>query len=81
MRSAGFIIETSAFEFYVVGINVSLLLRANYEKSEQIGLVDFEEGYFKEGKWVRGRILNGDERYYISIGNETKIYRIVYHTY
>ncbi|MGG5350323.1 hypothetical protein IGK06_002756 [Enterococcus sp. AZ142] len=81
VRSAGFIIETSAFEFYVVGINVSLLLRANYEKSEQIGLVDFEEGYFKEGKWVRGRILNGDERYHISIGNETKIYRIVYHTY
>lgn len=81
VKSAGFVIETDDHEFFVIGINVKLALQASYQSEEQIGIVALEEGSFVDNNWQRGRILNGDERYNIAIGNETKIYRIAYHTY
>lgn len=81
VKSSGFVIETGTNEFFVIGINIRLQLRPKDGVQKQIGIIDFEEGYFNDGKWVRGRILNGDERYNINIENDTEIFRIMYHEY
>lgn len=81
VKSSGFIIETQKNEFYIVGINVDLKLQTKVGENGQIGIIDFEEGLFVDNVWQRKRILNGDERYNISIGNTTKVFRISYHHY
>ena len=81
VKSSGFIIETDENEFYVVGININVELLSPYGSDKKIGLLDFEEGEFIDNKWVRNRVLNGDERYHITINNEIKVFRIEYHSY
>ncbi|TNV68306.1 hypothetical protein FHK04_12435 [Trichococcus shcherbakoviae subsp. psychrophilus] len=81
IKSSGFLIETGNNELYFVGVNASLTLKAGYGENYQVGVLSLEEGSFVDGIWQRGRILNGDERYYISVDNEPKVYRIEYHQY
>lgn len=61
-QSGALIIQTSADEFYIVGINVSFSFKSKDPKKGGSVMTDLiEEGTFKEGKWVPGRNLNGDE--------------------
>ena len=61
------------YEFLAVGINCALTFRA-----ADGGLLDIlskEEGVWRDGKWVRGRILNGDERYHHTFGHRVSMLR------
>lgn len=61
-QSGALIIQTSADEFYVVAINGMLSFAPKNPKIKGRVLLDtLEEGVFKDGKWIPGRNLNGDE--------------------
>ena len=61
-QSGALIIQTSADEFYVVAINGVLSFAPKNPKIKGRVLLDtLEEGIFKDGKWIPGRNLNGDE--------------------
>lgn len=61
-QSGALVIQTSADEFYIVGINVSVNFKHKDAKKTGSVMTDLiEEGTFKDGKWVPGRNLNGDE--------------------
>ena len=61
-QSGALIIQTGADEFYVVAINGMLSFAPKNPKAKGRVLLDtLEEGTFKDGKWIPGRNLNGDE--------------------
>ncbi|WP_255321329.1 DUF5597 domain-containing protein [Enterococcus casseliflavus] len=80
-KSAGMIIEISEEEFIVLGINISLTLQSKMDMDKNIGILSLEDGKFENKKWIRDRILNGDDRYDITIGNMPKLLRFKYHVY
>lgn len=58
-KSFGMIIAGEPSEFYLVGQDYTV----DFSRNGRLAEVDFvEEGSFKDGKWVPGRRLNGDER-------------------
>ena len=80
-KSAGMIIELSKEEFVLLGINISLTLQSKRKIYENIGIITLEDGKFENNKWIRNRILNGDDRYDISIENTPKLLRFKYHIF
>ena len=61
-QSGALIIQTGADEFYVVAINGVLNFAPKDPKVKGRVFYDtLEEGTFKDGKWIPGRNLNGDE--------------------
>ncbi len=69
----GLLAALGDYEFLAVGINCALTFRA-----ADGGLLDIltkEEGVWRDGKWVRGRILNGDERYHHTFGRRVSMLR------
>ena len=54
--------------FHIMGCNVSFQVRPKKGSGAHIGLLRYEEGNFEKGKWIRGRILNGDELYRMELG-------------
>lgn len=80
-KSAGMIIEISEEEFIVLGINISLTLQSKMDMDKNVGILSLEDGKFENKKWIRDRILNGDDRYDITIGNMPKLLRFKYHVY
>ncbi|MGT2667106.1 DUF5597 domain-containing protein [Streptococcus rifensis] len=79
LPSAGFILQGDKQELFLVGTNVIIEILSN--NSQNVGLLTLEEGEFLDGKWSRGRVLNGDERYLVSLPNEPTILRVRYHIY
>jgi hypothetical protein len=57
-------------EYVVSGSDVQVTFTPNTPGSPIVGLLSVEEGAFKDGKWIPGRRLNGDEvqlRYDLSV--------------
>lgn len=77
-RSSGFVIKRKSNEVFIVGTNINVSLESN---SCDVGVITLEEGYFEDSLWIRQRILNGDERYYIKFNDFPSVVRLVYHTY
>ncbi|MBO9600489.1 MAG: DUF5597 domain-containing protein, partial [Cohnella sp.] len=74
--SGGLVIEAADNEFILVGLGFSaeFLPRGNDSKSEYVRI---EEGTYVQGKWVRGRVLNGDEAAYgLSVGSLPSALRV-----
>jgi len=59
--AGGFIIELSPDEFVVVGVSSRIEVLPKLNDGCAVGLERKEEGQYIDNKWVRGRILNGDE--------------------
>ena len=60
-KSGALIIQTSEDEFYIVGINARFSFGSKDSKEGKVLHEVIEEGTFKEGIWIPGRRLNGDE--------------------
>jgi hypothetical protein len=54
-------IEDGPDAFYVAGRNVQVTFSANTPGPQIIGLADAAKGKFVNGKWIRGRNVNGDD--------------------
>ena len=61
--AGGAVLEVSEDEFYVFGTNFSADFLPKKSEDIHVEYLRIEEGCFKDGEWVRGRILNGDEQH------------------
>ena len=62
-KSSGIIVESGDREIYIVGVNFRYSLMETRNTGESPVIVEYSEGRFEDGKYVRERMLNGDERY------------------
>lgn len=69
----GFVIDLGNYEYLISAINCTFDFQA--EPGILLDTLTKEEGRYENGRWLRGRILNGDERYHHVIGNEVVLYR------
>jgi hypothetical protein len=66
-------IANGADEFLVVGRGISL----NFTRpGAKVEIDSAEEGTFAAGKWIPGRTLNGDERFFLFPADDIRIVRI-----
>jgi hypothetical protein len=57
----GIFIATGPDEFYLAGGGLTITFSANTPGPPLVGLATVEEGRFADGRWVRGRVLAGDD--------------------
>ncbi len=57
----GIFIRSSSNEFWIAGANITITFKPVTPGDPIAGLATVEEGEFVNGKWVRGRILAGDD--------------------
>lgn len=62
-KAAGIVVETAAGEVYVAGVNFRYSVMDDQCTGESPILVEYSEGRFEAGTYVRERMLNGDERF------------------
>ncbi len=75
-EAGGVIFQTGEDEFVVAGMVSSLEFMSKLGVNEKVEIVRLEEGSFVDGKWKRGRILNGDEKMHLGFKNMPGIYRV-----
>jgi len=73
--SGGIVIEYAPNRFYVAGVRFTIKFLAKRGSDTWIRRVTTEEGEFVNGEWKRGRILNGDEGYTLSLGDNAEVKR------
>lgn len=64
----GFILRLEKDHFLLCGISCNVNVKPRYASQEQIFILEKRELYLMENCFVPGRILNGDERMFSSIG-------------
>lgn len=69
----GLIIQSAPGEFLVVARGASLTFSS---PDAQVELDAVHEGRFQEGRWLAGRTLNGDERYFMFPKDDLRTVRI-----
>lgn len=62
--SGGLVIEVSDDEFILAGIGFSFEFLPKLGDPSKVDYIRIEEGAFVNDKWIRGRVLNGDESSY-----------------
>ncbi|MDQ8735622.1 DUF5597 domain-containing protein [Paenibacillus sp. LHD-38] len=68
--SGGLVIELSRDKFILAGIGFNIEFLPKSGESSKVGYIRVEEGTFVHDKWIRGRVLNGDEASYrLGIGS------------
>jgi hypothetical protein len=60
-RPHGIFIATGPDEFYMAGLGLSVTFTPNVAGAGMAGLATVEDGRFIDGRWVRGRLLAGDD--------------------
>lgn len=55
--------------FWLIGCNVRFTVLPKLGSGSTVEILRYEEGCFEKGVWKRGRIMNGDERYVLMLGN------------
>jgi hypothetical protein len=69
----GLLMHSGPDEFLVVGKGISIDFSA---PNAVVEIDSAQEGTFKNGDWVAGRTLNGDERYFLFPGDDLRIVRL-----
>ena len=67
--AGGIIIEISEDEFILAGIGFTAKFLPKRGERATAGYIKIEEGTFENSKWIRGRILNGDEANSVTVGS------------
>ncbi len=79
--SGGFIIELSEDEFIICGSGYSVKFLPKPGAVDRIGVLKKEEGRYQNDVWVPGRVLNGDEGYFIGTPDFPQVQKISLYTY
>ncbi len=66
----GLIYELSPDRFLIIGMRSGLTFRVRPGENLRAEILRLEEGDIRGGEWVPGRILNGDEKMSIRLGEE-----------
>lgn len=80
-KSAGMIIELSEDNFYIMGTSFKVVYLPKKGKDYNIGILDYEEGYFENNSWICERLLNGDEGVFIQFFDHPEVKRLELYTY
>ena len=73
-RGAGLVIAITPDTFVMAGSNYNIRFGGGRAKPGSTGWLSIEEGVFKDGQWVPGRRLNGDEASYkVNLGPTPRI--------
>ncbi|MDO4215858.1 MAG: DUF5597 domain-containing protein [Bacteroidales bacterium] len=76
------IVQTAEDEFYVVGYGFNCDMKlANPGKTRFAGYDTIYEGHFQDGKFIPGRLLNGDERNVFAEKDELKVLKVNTYSY
>ena len=67
--AAGMIYELAPDRFLIGGMMSSFTFRVKAGENKKVGIVRMEEGEIVNGEWKAGRILNGDEKMKIQLGD------------
>jgi beta-galactosidase GanA len=60
-QSGGLIIQTAPDEFMVAGTGIVVTFSSPQADRGRVGILTIEEGKMVDGKWVAGRVMNGDQ--------------------
>lgn len=74
--AAGMILELSDNKFLIAGMESTVIFRAKEGENKNVDFIKMEEGTIVNGKWNPGRILNGDEKMAVKLGDRAKVYMI-----
>lgn len=66
---AAYIIELDENTFLMIGLNCSVNFHVKPGTNKKVDVVRMEEGTIKNGEWIPGRVLNGDEKMMIRFGD------------
>lgn len=75
-EAGGVIFQTGADEFIIAGMVSTIEFLSKLGRNEKIEIIRLEEGEWKEGRWQRQRILNGDEKMCIELKDMPAMYRV-----
>ena len=78
---AGVIIELAPDEFLIAGMMSTLTFRAKEGEKLKVEFLRYEEGKLEQGEWKPGRILNGDEKMMVRLGDMPACYRVKLYKY
>ena len=73
VRPMGIIMQLAQNEFLIVGKDLSVSFATNGRDAE---LARVEEGHYQDGRWIGGRVLNGDERLRIVPADDLGMVRV-----
>lgn len=62
-KAAGIVVETGKGEIYLAGVNFRYSLLTGKNSASTPLIIEYSEGRFENGEYVRERMLNGDERF------------------
>ncbi len=74
--SGGFIIETEENSFILAGSGYSVRFLPRPGEAKVVGVLKKEEGKYQEGVWIPGRVLNGDEGYFIALSDFPQVQKV-----
>ena len=71
---AGIVIAVAPDTFVLAGANYSIRCPARRDKPGNTAWLSIEEGVFRQGKWIPGRRLNGDEAWWrVELGQKPRV--------
>ncbi len=79
--AAGMVYEIEDNEFIIVGMMCSLTFMPKAGENVRVDFLKIEEGDFSGHEWKAGRILNGDEKMVIKLGDYPMCYRVRLYKY
>jgi len=60
-QAGGLVIQTAPDEFIVAGTGIVISFSSDQIDKGKVGILTIEEGVYVNGKWIRGRVMNGDQ--------------------
>ncbi len=79
--AAGMVYEIEDNEFIIVGMMCSLTFMQKSGENVRVDFLKLEEGDFSGHEWKPGRILNGDEKMALKLGDYPTCYRVRLYKY
>ena len=59
--SGAIIIQENENDFIIAGTGVVITFTVNNSDNKSVGILQADEGIYKDGKWIPGRRMNGDQ--------------------
>ena len=66
---AGIVMELDADTFLITAVSSTMSFRAKPGCRSQVDILRLEEGILSDGRWIRRRVLNGDEKMSLRFGD------------
>ncbi len=79
--AAGMIYEVGENSFYIIGMMSNIKVFPKLGENKKVDILKLEEGVFENGKWIRRRILNGDEKMVLQLNDKLTCYYVEFYKY